>query len=73
MAGKDDLADAVLGGASDFMADIVAKMANWYEAEDDQKVRCMHVSVNVCTVCMYACVHIYCVYACMYICMYVCM
>ena len=36
MAGKDDLADAVLGGASDFMADITAKMNHW--AEFDQQV-----------------------------------
>ena len=51
MAGKDDLADAVLGGASDFMADIIAKMAQWFEMEDDQQVFCMHVSrcLNVLT------------------------
>ena len=38
MAGKDDLADAVLGGASDFIADIIAKMAQWFEVEEDQQV-----------------------------------
>ena len=41
MAGKDDLADAVLGGASDYMHDIFMKIAKWYEAKDKQeKVYC---------------------------------
>ena len=38
MAGKDDVADAVLGGASDFMTDIFNKTAQWFYAKDDQKV-----------------------------------
>ena len=41
MAGKDDTADAVLGGASDFMSDILAKVKQWYEAKDDCKVLCI--------------------------------
>ena len=40
LAGKDDTADAVLGGASDFMSDITAKMMQWYMAKDDEKVLC---------------------------------
>ena len=42
MAGKDDTADAVLGGASDFMSDIFAKVIQWYGAKDDQKVLRVH-------------------------------
>ena len=42
MAGKDDIADAVLGGASDFMSDISTKMIQWYLAKDDEKVLCVH-------------------------------
>ena len=38
LAGKDDTADAVLGGASDFMSDITAKITQWYRAKDDEKV-----------------------------------
>jgi len=39
MAGKDELANAVLGGASDYMSDIFAKILQWhYEPNDDQKV-----------------------------------
>lgn len=38
MAGKDEIADAVLGGASDYMCDIFAKIMQWYYAKDDQKV-----------------------------------
>ena len=41
MAGKDDVADAVLGGASDFMSDISAKILQWYRAKDDEKVLCI--------------------------------
>ena len=52
MAGKDDLADAVLGGASDFMDDIMSKVAQWSQAKDDQKVLCMHVSVSVVSLCV---------------------
>ena len=50
MAGKDDVADAVLGGASDFMCDISAKMIRWHLAKDDEKVlcsTCMIVSLNM--------------------------
>ena len=53
MAGKDDIADAVLGGASDFMSDIFAKLVQWfYEPNDDQKVLSVHVLmfVYVCNV-----------------------
>ena len=38
MAGKDDIADAVLGGASDFISDFFAKVIQWYTAKDDEKV-----------------------------------
>ena len=38
MAGKDEIANAVLGGASDYMCDIFAKIIQWYYAKDDQKV-----------------------------------
>jgi len=38
MAGKDDVADAVLGGASDFISDIFAKVIKWYGAKGDEKV-----------------------------------
>ena len=41
MAGKDDLADAVLGGASDYVSDIFAKIVQWYVAKDDEKVLCV--------------------------------
>ena len=41
MAGKDDIADAMLGGASDFMSDIAAKILQWYRAKDDEKVLCI--------------------------------
>jgi len=38
MAGKDAQADAVLGGASDFMTDIFAHVIKIYYAKDDEKV-----------------------------------
>ena len=38
MAGKDDISDAVLGGASDYMNDIIAKIIQWYQAKDEDKV-----------------------------------
>ena len=38
MAGKDDVADAMLGGASDFISDIFAKVIQWYGTKDDEKV-----------------------------------
>ena len=41
LAGKDEIANAVLGGASDFMSDIWAKIIQWYFAKDDQKVICL--------------------------------
>ena len=50
MAGKDDTADAVLGGASDFMSDIFAKITQWYEAKDDHKVLCICESLMHCNV-----------------------
>ena len=73
MAGKDDLADAVLGGASDFMADIIAKMAKWYEAADDQKVlnMCVSVSVRIHMLTYCVCVHI-CMYVTFDVFMYIC-
>ena len=40
MAGKDEIANAVLGGASDYMSDIYAKLIQWYYTKDDQKVCC---------------------------------
>ena len=42
MAGKDDMANAVLGGASDYMSDITAKIIQWYQAKDDAKVVCLY-------------------------------
>ena len=38
MAGKDAVADAVLGGASDYMVDISAQLIKIYYAKDDEKV-----------------------------------
>ena len=38
MAGQDEIANAVLGGASDYMCDIFANIMRWYYAKDDQKV-----------------------------------
>ena len=38
MAGKDDISNAVLGGASDYMYDITAKLMQWYQAKDEDKV-----------------------------------
>ena len=48
MGGKDEIANAVLGGASDYMCDIFANIMRWYYAKDDQKVHCFHTCV-VCT------------------------
>ena len=43
MAGKDDISNAVLGGASDYMNDIAAKLIQWYQAKDEDKVLfCLH-------------------------------
>ena len=42
MAGKDELANAVLGGASDYMTDIAAKIIQWYQAKDEDKVVCLY-------------------------------
>ena len=45
LAGKDALADAVLGGASDYMIDIRAHIFEIYYAKDDEKVNAfMNVS-----------------------------
>jgi len=38
MAGKDALADAVLGGASDYMSDIGAQLIKIFFGPDDEKV-----------------------------------
>ena len=38
MAGKDELADAVLGGASDYISDIIAVLAKMFYASDEEKV-----------------------------------
>ena len=44
MAGKDELSNAILGGASDYIADITAKIIQWYQAKDEDKVLCcIHV------------------------------
>ena len=45
MAGKDDLANAVLGGVSDYMNDITDKIIRWYSANDDEKVFYYHAHV----------------------------
>ena len=38
MAGKDELSNAILGGASDYITDIGAKVIQWYQAKDEDKV-----------------------------------
>lgn len=38
MAGKDDLSNAVLGGASDYMLDIGKKMIQMFFAQGEEKV-----------------------------------
>ena len=38
MAGKDELADAVLGGASDYISDIVAVFSKMFYASDEERV-----------------------------------
>lgn len=43
MAGKDEMANAMLEGASDHMRDIFAKIMQWYYAKDDQKVHALFV------------------------------
>ena len=53
MAGKDELADAVLGGASDYMSDIFAKIIQWYEAKDDQKVGTLFLEMCLLNFCSY--------------------
>ena len=50
MAGKDQIANAVLGGASDFMSDIFAKIMQWYYAKDDQKVLCLYTLFTCITI-----------------------
>jgi len=47
MAGKDDLANAVLGGASDYMYDIIATVIKIYHAKDEEKV------LNICMCILY--------------------
>ena len=41
MAGKDEIANAILGGASDYIHDIAAKLIQWYQAKDEEKVLCI--------------------------------
>ena len=41
MAGKDELANAILGGASDYVSDIYAKLTQYYQAKDEDKVVCL--------------------------------
>ena len=38
MAGKDELADAVLGGADDYISDIVAAFSKMYHVDDEERV-----------------------------------
>ena len=38
IAGKDELADAVLGGASDYISDIITAFAKVFYASDEEKV-----------------------------------
>ena len=38
MGGKDELSDAILGGASDFMSDIHAHLVKIYHTKDEDKV-----------------------------------
>ena len=40
MAGKDELSNAVLGGASDYLADIGSSMMKMYFAQGEEKVHC---------------------------------
>ena len=42
LAGKDNLGNAVLGGASDYIADIGAHLAKMFGVSDEEKVS-MHV------------------------------
>ena len=43
MAGKDEFSNAILGGASDYIIDIGAKVFQWYQATDEDKVLCVIV------------------------------
>ena len=38
MAGKNELANAVLGGTSDYLSDIIAILTTLYRANDEEKV-----------------------------------
>ena len=53
MAGKDEVANAVLGGASDFMSDIWVKIIHWYFAKDDQKVVCLWTCITMFAIASY--------------------
>ena len=44
---KDDISNAVLGGASDYMADIAAKIIQWYQAKDEDKVLLCLYTCNI--------------------------
>lgn len=48
LAGKDALADAVLGGASDYMSDIGTNLIKIYYAKDDEKVNLCKFLVTGC-------------------------
>jgi len=37
MAGKDELADAILGGISDYLSDIAAILGEMFFTKDDKK------------------------------------
>lgn len=44
MAGKDELANAVLGGASDYIADMFTQMGKIFFAKEDEKVIIIYTS-----------------------------
>ena len=58
MAGKDELSNAILGGASDYLSDIRGKIMQWYQAKDEDKVLCLYINIYKHTFlsCMYTCV-----------------
>jgi len=48
MAGKDELADAVLGGSSDYILDIVAQVTKLFYANEDEKVIIRRLNCYLC-------------------------
>jgi len=48
MAGKDELANAVLGGSSDYIADITTHMRKAFSATDDEKVIIRRLQCYLC-------------------------